>query len=119
VTKDGSMRKLFFLMSLAAMAAFAADVTGSWKGSMETPMGTIENTFVLKADGANLSGSIQSQMGELKIEKGKIDGDKITFSASMEMGTLTYSGVVNGDEIKLTITFGDMPGMDMLVKRVK
>jgi hypothetical protein len=113
------MRRLLLLMLSVAMAAFAADVTGSWKGSMETPMGTIENTFVLKADGANLTGSIQSQMGELKIEKGKVDGDKITFSASMEMGTLNYSGVVNGDEMKITITFGDMPGMDMIVKRVK
>jgi hypothetical protein len=113
------MRRLLLLMLTLAMAAFAADLTGSWKGSMETPMGTIENTVVLKADGANLTGSIQSQMGELKIENGKVDGDKITFSASMEMGTLNYSGVVKGDEIKLTITFGDMPGMEMLVKRVK
>jgi hypothetical protein len=113
------MRRLLFLMLVLAMAAFAADVTGTWKGSMETPMGTMENTFVLKADGANLSGVIQSQMGELKIEKGKVDGDKITFSASLDMGTLNYSGVVKGDEIKLTISFGDMPGMDMTVKRVK
>ena len=53
-----------------ALAVFAADITGTWKGSIETPGGTFDNTFVLKADGAKLTGTLQGGPGgELKIEE--------------------------------------------------
>ena len=38
-----------------AVAVFAADVAGTWKGTLETPMGPMENTIVLAADGASLT----------------------------------------------------------------
>ncbi len=124
------MRKLLMLLTLLALCAamaFAADVTGSWKGSFETPMGTMENTFVLKADGSTVTGTIQGGPGgELKIDDGKIEGDKISFSATMEFGTIKYSGTVTGDEMKLEMSFGGgggrgegMPPMQITAKRVK
>lgn len=83
-------------------------------------MGPMENTFTLKMDGANVTGTITSQMGELKIEKGKVDGDKISFEASMDMGTMAYTGTISGNEMKLKMTMGggDMT-MDMVAKKVK
>jgi hypothetical protein len=67
------MRKLIFLLAALSVAAFAADVTGNWKASLETPNGTMEFTYVLKADGNTVTGTIQSQMGEMKIDEGKLD----------------------------------------------
>jgi hypothetical protein len=121
------MRKLIFLLAAFSLAAFAADVTGSWKASMDTPNGSMDMTFVLKADGNVVTGAVQSQMGEMKIDDGKLDGDKISFSISPgDFGKLTYTGTIKGDEMTLTMGFpgggpgGDMPAMPPLVaKRAK
>jgi len=119
------MRKLILLLAVFSMAAFAADVTGSWKASIDTPNGAMELTYVLKADGTTVTGSVQSQMGELKIDEGKIDGDKISFSCTIEnMGKMTYSGTVKDDEMTLKFSFANapdgMPDMPPIVaKRVK
>ena len=122
------MRKLIFLLAVLSLSAFAADVTGNWKASMDSPNGSMEFTIVLKADGNVVTGSMQSQMGEMKIEDGKLDGDKISFAISPgDFGKLTYSGTVKGDEMTLTMAFpagggpgGDMPAMPpMVAKRAK
>jgi hypothetical protein len=117
------MRRLMFLLAVLAVVAFAADITGTWKGSIETPGGTFDNTFVLKADGAKLTGTLQGgPNGDMKIEEGKIDGDKVSFVVNMEFGKLSYSGAVSGDDLKLKVTFGeggDMPPMEINCKRAK
>jgi hypothetical protein len=118
------MRRLIFLLAIVALAALAADtISGTWKGTIETPGGSFENTFILKADGAKLTGTLQGGPGgELKIEEGKIDGDKVSFAVNMDFGKLSYTGAVSGDDLKLKVTFGgggDMPPMDINCKRVK
>jgi hypothetical protein len=120
------MRKLIFLLAALSVAAFAADVTGNWKASLETPNGTMEFTYVLKADGNTVTGTIQSQMGEMKLDEGKLDGDKISFSITVEnFGKISYAGTVKDDEMTLNMSFaggggGDMPQMPPIVaKRVK
>jgi hypothetical protein len=117
------MRRVIFLLAVLALAAFAADITGTWKGTIETPGGSFENTFVLKADGAKLTGTLQGGPGgDQKIEEGKIDGDKVSFVVNMEFGKLSYAGAVSGDDLKLKVTFGDggdMPPMEINCKRAK
>jgi hypothetical protein len=119
------MRKLVFLLAALSLTAFAADVTGNWKASLETPNGSMEFTYVLKADGNTVTGTIQSQMGDMKIDEGKLDGEKISFSTTVEnFGKISYTGTVKGDEMTLSFTLpaggGDMPPMPPIVaKRVK
>jgi hypothetical protein len=116
------MRRLIFLLAVLALAVFAADITGTWKGTIDTPGGSFDNTFILKADGATLTGTLQGGPGgDQKIEEGKIDGDKVSFAVNMEFGKLSYAGTVSGDDLKLKVTFGggDMPPMDLNCKRVK
>ncbi len=102
------MKWLLVLFALFAVTAAAADITGTWKGSAETPQGTIERTFVFKVDGKTLTGETSSQMlGSSKIKDGKIDGDSISFSitASFQGNDMevNYTGKVSadGNEIKL------------------
>ncbi len=71
------MRKLLFLLMALALVASAADISGTWKGTIETPGGSFDNTFVLKAEGAKLTGLQGGPGGELKIDEGKVDGDKV------------------------------------------
>ena len=113
---------LLALIAVFALTAFAADVTGTWKASFETPNGTANNTFVFKVDGAKLTGTVTGQMGEAPITDGKLDGDKISFAVSREFNgqtfKITYDGVVKGDEIKLTIHFpGREEGFEMTAKK--
>ena len=49
------MKWLFVLMALFSITASAADITGTWKGTAETPNGTIERTFVFKVNGTQLT----------------------------------------------------------------
>src|SRR4051794_36385155 len=116
--------RIFSLMAVFALLAFA-DASGTWKTSIETPNGTMDNTFTLKVDGAKLTGTISmGQMGEAPISEGKVDGDNVTFAVVREMNgnqfRINYSGKVAGDEIKIT---GEVAGMDrkfeMTAKRAK
>ena len=56
-------------------AALAADVTGKWVGSVDTPNGALELTFELKTEGEAVSGTVGSSMGTLPISNGKLAGD--------------------------------------------
>ena len=101
----------FFLIALCAAAAFAADVNGKWKASYESPDGQKrESTFHFKAEGSALTGTVSTPMGEAKINDGKVDGDNVSFSVLRNRDgqefKLDYKGVVTGDDMKLTISFG-------------
>src|SRR5260370_208962 len=108
------MKWLLVLMTAFALTASAADIGGTWKATMETPNGSMENTFVFKADGANLTGTISNEfMGELPISEGKVDGDSVSFVGTISGDgnefKLMYKGKADGKEMKLTIT---LPGGD-------
>jgi hypothetical protein len=104
------MRKLLtmgFLSGLLAMTALAADVTGKWTAQVPGRGGQArEQTFNLKADGNTLTGTISSPRGDAEISEGKIDGDQISFTQTMEFNgnsmKLLYKGTVSGDTIKFT-----------------
>jgi hypothetical protein len=105
------MRKwiLLFMAALAlTFSAFGDEmVAGTWKGTLETPNGAQENTFVLKVDGEKLTGSVTGMMGTVDISDGKVDGDKVSFAISTDFGLIKYSGAVKGDDMKLTLSAGD------------
>ncbi len=120
------MRRLFILMALSAIAAFAADITGTWKATAEGPNGTMERTFVFKQDGAKLTGETSSEMmGKSTITDGKVEGDAVTFTITVHFQDnemkLTYKGKVTGNEIKFTVEIPAMPGgqtIEWLAKKV-
>jgi hypothetical protein len=111
------MKWLLVLFAVFALTASAADVTGTWKASLETPNGTFETTFTFKVDGSKLTGKVASQMGESDISDGKIDGDDLSFSVVRNFQgnefKLTYKGKVSGNEMKLSFQF---PGRDEAIE---
>ena len=118
------MKWLFVLMAVFALTASAADINGTWKGTAETPNGTIERTFVFKADGNKLTGETSSQMmGKSTITDGTIDGDNISFYITVKFEDnemkLHYTGKVAGDEIKFHVETADGGvALDYTAKRV-
>jgi hypothetical protein len=111
-------------LSVVAMGlAFGADVSGKWKGSIETPNGPLEQTFTFKVDGANLTGGVSSQFGENPISEGKVDGDNISFIVVFKFEAnefrIAHKGKLTGEELKLDVSFGDNGGAQMTLKRDK
>jgi len=110
---------VLFVLVLTAVAALAADVTGAWKGSMDSPNGPMEIQMNLKADGSALTGTVTVMGNDSQIEKGKIDGDKVSFEVNPpQFTTVAYSGTVSGDEMKLTVKVMDNES-PLVLKRVK
>ena len=93
--------------ALFAIGALAADLNGKWTAQVPGRGGDPqEATMTFQADGDKLTGSIATPRGERPIENGKITGDEISFSQTMEFGgnkvTILYKGKVVGDEIRFT-----------------
>ena len=96
---------------------------GKWTGTMSTPGGDFPVSFVFKADGATLTGTMIGMEGmEIPITNGKIDGDKISYTVNIDFGgmmlELVYKGVVTASEIKLDMSVFDMP-FALVVKKEK
>ena len=113
--------KLIAIALLLVSAAFAADVDGKWTGSMDTPNGAVPVGFTFKADGAKLDGTTVGPDGkDVKIADGKVDGNNITFSVTIDFQgmpiMLNYKGAVAKDEIKFVIDIFGMP-FELTVKR--
>jgi osmotically-inducible protein OsmY len=118
------MKWLLCLMALGALTASAADISGNWKGTADTPNGTVERTFVFKVDGHKLTGETTSNMfGKSTIEDGQVDGDNVTFSITVNVqgneGKVTYKGKVEGDTIKFTVEVQSLgTSLELIAKRV-
>jgi hypothetical protein len=114
-----------FLSLLLASAAWAADVTGTWKGDLATRDGdTFSLTYTFKQNGAKLTGTVLTPHGEVPIDNGSVAGDKVSFSVKVDVngGTVFLSeGAIHGDEIALKIKAesSDMDLPPITIKRQK
>lgn len=85
-------------------------IDGTYKLTVNTPMGSQEVTLTLKADGNALSGSSVTPMGSQDFSGGKIDGDTFAFamniSGPMGQMTLEFTGKVDGDDISGDVQLG-------------
>ena len=98
-----------FFCAVFTVAAFAADISGSWTGSMHAGDDAVPLTFTFKQDGEKLTGSVVSPQSEqLPLHDGKVTGDKISFWVQADMnGTPTkfvVEGAVKGDQISVNIS---------------
>jgi hypothetical protein len=110
---------LTFGLAAVTVVAAAADPTGRWVGSVETPNGPIELTYEFKLEGETVSGSVTSQMGTLPISNGKVAADRFTYDVQIETATITHEATVSdaGDEITIKAT-GDWGTTEYVVKKI-
>ncbi|HYI97863.1 MAG TPA: hypothetical protein VEX68_30270 [Bryobacteraceae bacterium] len=100
-------------LALTATSLFAADLTGKWAAEVTNRNGEKRTqVFNLKADGEALTGTVTGMGGqEMKIEEGKVAGDDVSFSVTMEFNGNTrkveYKGKVVGDQINFKTGQGD------------
>lgn len=98
------MHKLLLGIVLFASSALGADITGSWSGEGVVRDESHAIYFVLKQDGATLSGSGGPDAAEQHpLENGKVDGTKIVFDVPTGKMTLHFELIADGDACKGTV----------------
>jgi hypothetical protein len=122
----GELMKFFasvVLLFVMVVTAYAADVDGTWTGTVPGPMGDLPVAFTFKADGTKLTGSTKGFDGsDVPIMDGKIDGDTISYTVTFDFGgmplMISYKGVVSGDQIKISADVFGMP-IEFVLKKAK
>ena len=113
------------ILLAVAVAALAADVAGKWVAQVPGRSGqTRETTFTFNVDGDKLTGSISGAQGQqIAISDGKVSGDTLSFSVTMERGGNTmkqhYTGKISGDEIQFKREGGQGQAREFTAKRAK
>jgi len=121
------MKKLIFAATLLialSFVALAADATGKWTAQVPGQGGQLRDvTITLKADGEKLTGSMTGRQGDIPISDGKVSGDVVSFVTVIERGgnsfKQSFSGKVEGDEIKFKREGGQGQPIEFTAKRSK
>jgi hypothetical protein len=82
---------------------------GTWKTTMNTPMGAQQGTLTLATSGGDLSGKLAGPQGEIDITDGKVDGNRLTWKAAITSPmpmTLDFDATVEGDSINGNVKLG-------------
>lgn len=102
-----------FLALAAAASAFAADPTGTWKWSVQSPNGEIQTTLTLESKDGKLAGAYSNQFGDATIGNVSFQDDVLAFEVVRDFGggkfIVKYRGKLQGDTIKGTL---EAPGPD-------
>ena len=77
-------------------------VAGTYDCVTKTPMGDQKSKFTIEVDGDTFTGENAGAMGSMKLENGKVDGNKLTWTMNMTVPmpmTLEGEATVDGDTI--------------------
>jgi hypothetical protein len=76
---------------------------GTWKLSMQTPIGERKSTLALKSAGSAVTGKLTGEEGNsTDIFEGTVSGDRVSFKAAIKNPmplTLEFSAAVTGDKM--------------------
>ncbi|MBC7984362.1 MAG: hypothetical protein H7Y02_10965 [Candidatus Obscuribacterales bacterium] len=96
---------------LSMAVAHAADVTGTWNMTVESPAGTGNPVFVLTQKGEAVTGTYKGQLGEAPVT-GTVKGNAVALSykvAAQDMQLkVDYTGTVEGKTMSGKLVMGEM-----------
>ncbi len=103
-----TLRLLCSFLSLALVAsALAADPTGTWKWTTQSPNGEIATTLKLESKDGKLAGAYSNQFGDTTISNATFKDDVLAFDVVREFDgnkfVVKYRGKLQGDAIKGTL----------------
>ena len=85
-------------------------VDGTWKLTVNTPMGAQESTLVLQSSGSALTGTQSAGSSEGRpIDSGTVNGNNIAWKSSITKPmpmTLEFTATVNGDLMSGSVKLG-------------
>jgi hypothetical protein len=115
---------LALLIAIAAPAV-SAELSGRWTAEFDSPIGVQKYVYEFKKSGDTLTGEATHDhsmgKGTVPLNNLKVDGDKVSFEEPLTIEgntiTITYSGTLAGDELKLTRVVGDFGTEQLTAKR--
>lgn len=84
-------------------------IDGTWKTTINSPLGKQEGEVVLTANGSDLTGEMTGQGQTMAIENGKIDGNNASWSAKIAQPmpmTLEFNVTISGDDMTGEVKLG-------------
>ena len=105
------MKYIFSLLLIFGFyTSFAQNaIDGNWKGTRDTPDGPFEINYTFKVEGKVVTGVWKTQFGETKIEDGKIDGKKFSYTISFnDIKISSTAELINENEILVKNERGEM-----------
>ena len=118
-------------LALLALTSFslahAAELAGHWTSEFDSQIGAQKYTYDFKVEGDMFTGkaSYDHSMGkgESVLKDIKLSGEDVSFVEALHLSemdiTVTYTGKIAGDEMKLTRQVGDFATEQIVAKRVK
>jgi formylglycine-generating enzyme len=108
-TKPGlCIAVLSLLCSISRGADAPSNVAGTWTFSVSGKAGNAKQTIVIQQDGTKITGTFKGPRQSGTIE-GTVDDNKISFHVKARRD-LDYTGTVDGDTMKGTLTSGNKSG---------
>ena len=105
------MKRIFVLavLVLTTTVLFASKVEGKWTATIDTDNGPFTFTAEYVVKEGKISGKLASDMGEVEIEPGKVNGDEFEYSFYIDYNKITHKGkLVDGKlKIKTSGDYGD------------
>ncbi len=101
------MRNVALTVFLLSASLVAADMSGKWSGSVVSSREQPQSIYViLKLDGNQLTGSAGPSASEQRpMQKGKVQGDRLTFEVPAGKGTFVFDLKMEEDQISGDLEF--------------
>ena len=113
--------------STIKLAIVPAHLSAKWTGTIDTQIGKQEYVYTIESSQDKLLGSAAMKLEgndfRSELTNIKLDGKKVAFDENLKFNdadlVITYSGELDGDEMKLTRKVGDFATEDFIAKRSK
>ena len=112
---------VFLALFLCAPILFAADLSGIWLYSSKAPDGHSDReVLVLQQTGAQLTGKMERPWGTFNIQKGTVDGNHFTLTATTDDGyAITSDGTLEGNKLHVTVREPNQQPRELIAERTK
>ena len=102
-------------------------LAGKWTATIDTQIGKQEYVYMIESNDDKMLGraamKLESNDFRSELANVKLDGKKVSFDEKLRFNDvdllITYSGELDGDEMKLIRKVGDFATEDFVAKRIK
>ena len=99
-----------------APAGPAVDPSGNWSLVVQSPQGEINVHLILSKDGEQITGSLGTPMGNFPVKSGRVTGNQIRLTTTVEMGgdsiDAIITGTIEGDSMHGAFSMGEHGSFD-------
>jgi hypothetical protein len=122
ITKTRLFITALGLTAVAALAADAVNISGTWTTKFDSQVGEQSYTYTFKVEGGKLTGTAKSNLGTATLSDGKVDKDVVTFVEHLDYQgqalDINYEGkIVSADEIKFKRDVAGQGGEEFTARR--